>query len=99
MSWVRWGSKCSGLYGPTPEAEKANEACPDSTCPGSAVYIFDAAEGYECCGCWLQPGDVIDARFRTKSGAEMVAHLKEHIAAGHHVAASLLFPVEDWKEW
>ncbi len=56
-------------------------------CPGSDVYVFDNTDGYiECCGCLLRPR----REFWFKTEAEMLAHLREHAAAGHHVPAYFL---------
>jgi hypothetical protein len=47
---------------------------------GSAVYVYDHVDGYiECCQC-LFGGD-----FKAKDEIEMIAHLRKHQAAGHHV--------------
>lgn len=44
------------------------------------VYVYDDVRGYLCCcGCWL------DDTWRYDTAAEMVEHLRLHIAAGHHV--------------
>ena len=47
---------------------------------GSDVYVFLACNGHlECCGCALKS----DGRFLTTDA--MIAHLREHEAAGHDV--------------
>jgi len=47
---------------------------------GSDVYVFSSVEGHlECCGCFL--GD----QWSYDTTDEMLAHLEEHRAAGHHV--------------
>jgi len=49
---------------------------------GSDVYVYDSAlGGFECCACKLDA----TVAFLTRSG--MIAHLQEHIAAGHVVPA------------
>lgn len=51
------------------------------------VYVYADVGGYvACCGCWL--GDKWDFH----SPAEIVAHLQEHVAAGHNVHDYLLDP-------
>lgn len=50
---------------------------------GSQVYIYYSDQGVECCGCCL--GDGQSAVFDEDLPQEMVAHLEEHVAAGHVV--------------
>lgn len=46
----------------------------------SSVYVFKSIYGHlECCGC------ISGDKWEYRSTAEMVAHLREHIAAGHQV--------------
>lgn len=53
----------------------------------SDVYVFASIDGYvSCCGCIL--GDRGDFH----SPEEIVAHLREHVAAGHKVREELLDP-------
>lgn len=84
MSWARFGSKCQNTITPEPE----NAACAWKTCPGSDVYVYEGDDGLRCDLCALLPGDF--PRFVCKTGDEMRAHLREHVAAGHHVRPSLL---------
>lgn len=51
----------------------------------SDVYVFAHYLGYvDCCDCVLgHPGDL-------HSAADVVAHMREHVAAGHRVPAHLL---------
>ena len=70
MSYVRW----SGQNGPWDYE--------------SQVYIYDdVAGGTTCCGCWLDPegknwrGDLDNSAMHP----ETIAHVREHIAAGHKV--------------
>ena len=82
---------------------------------GSDVYVFVSSSAIECCGCALQErewqdnpdsflggylhaiGEIIPTAF-TKT-ADMVEHLKRHIAAGHcvpdDVIPSLLADAEE----
>jgi hypothetical protein len=88
MSYVRWGSKCQNTIDEMPE----DKACPDDTCPGSTLYIFDHCDGYICC-CMcplLKTSEPLGEDFKAFSDAEMAAHLEEHVAAGHHVRLSVL---------
>lgn len=50
----------------------------------SDVYVYASSTGMVCCGCWLNHrGDWHDVdRF--------IAHLHEHVAAGHEVPPELL---------
>ncbi len=53
------------------------------TIPKSDVYVFEHEfGGIVCCGCIFHPNEAYP-RFGTYSG--MIAHLKEHIKAGHTV--------------
>lgn len=61
----------------------------------SDVYVYAHVGGFvECCGCKL--GD----NWEHHSAAEIVDHLREHVAAGHLVAERLLdpavYPSEDF---
>ena len=48
----------------------------------SALYIYsDVQGGITCCGCCLNDG----GEFNVPTAAEMVAHVREHIAAGDAV--------------
>jgi hypothetical protein len=50
---------------------------------GSDVYVYLCTAGYlECCACALR-----DGRFVAHTTREMLAHLDEHEAAGHRLAA------------
>lgn len=49
--------------------------------PDSDVYVFGTATGYECCRCAFQP----PSSHEVATAAEMIAHLREHRAAGHRV--------------
>ncbi|SIN72537.1 hypothetical protein [Agromyces cerinus] len=62
---------------------------------GSDVYVYAHVYGFiECCGCAL--GDAWDFH----SPADIVDHLREHVAAGHNVPDRLLdealYPPEDF---
>lgn len=65
---------------------------------GSDVYVFASVGGYvECCGCLL------GGRWDFHSAADVVAHLREHIAEGHSIPAYLLdpalYPAEDFEPY
>lgn len=56
----------------------------------SDIYIFDHVNGMvSCCGCFLNrpAGETkgFGNSFYTDTLAEMIEHVKEHIAAGHDV--------------
>jgi hypothetical protein len=52
----------------------------------SDVYVYEAENGIECCGCRL-----LDVAFFTAAGpGEMLEHLMAHRAAGHAVPESAL---------
>lgn len=83
MSWVRFGSKCHQGF---PFRESACSAAPEA-CPGSHVYVYDDTGGrITCCACRLDAGK---SNFNAQTEDEMVAHLAQHVAAGHHVPMSL----------
>lgn len=92
MSYVRWGSKCQDTIDAMPE----DKACPDETCPGSRLYIYDGedAAGKDaivCCCCPLAPSDGdYPENFCAYNDTEMAEHLEQHIAAGHHTRLSVL---------
>lgn len=48
----------------------------------SNVYVYQSADGFECCGCWMQD-DASATTFDT--AAEMVDHLRLHQQVGHLV--------------
>lgn len=82
MSWCRWGSKCTWTTPPLSD----DTGCPEGLCPGSDLYIYEADHGLVCCGCRLsEDGD--DYVCDTADG--MRDHIELHVAAGHHVRASL----------
>lgn len=59
------------------------------------VYVFPDVRGYlSCCGCWL------DKRGNSAyySTDDMIAHLREHIAAGHHVPDHVIPALERDRE-
>ena len=86
MSWVRLGSKC---YQGWPFRQSPCTAAP-GPCPGSDVYVYEGSR-LTCCGCLLTPtDDEARCEFMCDTDAEMIEHLRAHIAAGHHVAVSLL---------
>ena len=70
----------------------------------SDIYLFAHANGYvQCCACWLAPyREGYSALFKMPlpdpenvnlhSPEEVVAHLKEHQAAGHNFPLDLLDP-------
>lgn len=92
MSWVRKASKCNQGW---PFRE---EPCHlgDDACPGSDVYVYEHVDGgIVCCMCDLASGPF--DKFVTADDAGMRAHLRDHVAAGHHVAAMLLRE-ETWAE-
>lgn len=88
MSWVRWGSKCDFLESPCSAAP--------AECPGSDVYVYegsaeDGRDGFVCCcGGSDEVNDDGSFNFVCATEAEMMAHLKEHVAKGDHVPMSLL---------
>lgn len=49
----------------------------------SDVYVYVSDQGVECCGCLIH--DRESTRICLKTGAEMIAHLRKHQEAGHHV--------------
>lgn len=86
MSWVRWGSRCHQGY-----PFREDTACDPAACPGSDVYVYDSGDGVVCCECSLREAvDGWSGDHVALNEAAMVEHLKEHIAAGHHVPRSLL---------
>jgi hypothetical protein len=87
MSWVRWGSKCDQGY---PFRQSACSAAP-AECLGSFVYVWESAEGFEC-GCGFDDATAHWTSFKCQTKAEMIAHLKAHVARGDH---SLLEPLDD----
>ena len=51
----------------------------------SDLYVFLHCDGHlTCCGCKLQ------GNFDAHRTCDMVAHVKEHIAAGHNVPSDLI---------
>ncbi|ROR97803.1 hypothetical protein EDD28_2412 [Salana multivorans] len=63
--------------------------------PSSDVYVYGDIAGYvACCGC------ILSDQWDFHSAAEIVAHLREHVAAGHNVPENLLdeslYPDEDF---
>jgi hypothetical protein len=61
-------------------------------CDGSSVYVFLSDPGgyarfgwLECCGCRLRTDDD-RAQVKRDTTAGMLAHLDDHVAAGHTVA-------------
>lgn len=55
---------------------------------GSDVYVFEHVGGFiQCCGCLLtEPEDGEDFGFANfKTPREALAHLEEHVSAGHFV--------------
>jgi hypothetical protein len=57
----------------------------------SSVYVFAHVNGQiQCCGCLFLDDDSFDAW----STAEMVAHIREHIAAGHTILDTLIEALE-----
>ena len=55
--------------------------------PSSDLYIFDTFEGgVECCGCFLSEDG---CPFEAASVVEMMAHIRDHVAAGHTVEPHL----------
>ncbi len=82
MSYVRWTSKCNDVFFMTHDPNR----CPDETCPGSDLYIYDSVDDViVCCGCPLQ-----DTEFICTTGTQMAAHIEKHLAAGHHTRLSVL---------
>ena len=58
---------------------------------GSDVYVFASTGGWvECCACPLHPQAW--GSYELHGADEVVAHLQEHVAAGHEVPADLLDP-------
>jgi hypothetical protein len=56
----------------------------------SNVYVYDdVSGGTTCCGCALNRGSL-----NVATHAEMVAHLREHIAAGHLVPDDVIPELE-----
>lgn len=49
---------------------------------GSQVYLYESDRGIECCGCHLNECDVT---FDEDDPEAIVAHLREHVEAGHVV--------------
>jgi hypothetical protein len=92
VSYVRWGSTCQATIDRMPE----DEACPDATCPGSALYIYDGTDNsgkdaIVCCCCSLASSDGdYPENFCAYNDVEMAAHLEQHVAAGHHTRLSVL---------
>lgn len=51
----------------------------------SSVYVFAHVNGgVQCCGC------ILNGQWDFYSADEVVAHMKEHVAAGHQVPERLL---------
>ena len=62
-------------------------------CDGSDVYVYwSCYGGLDCCACWLHPRPF--GRFNFPTAAEMIAHLREHQAAGHHVPEDVFRQLE-----
>lgn len=60
---------------------------------GSNVYVFDDTRGgTTCCWCALHPE--IGEDFNVATHAEMVDHMREHIAAGHTVPSYVIPELE-----
>jgi hypothetical protein len=61
---------------------------------GSDVYVFLNVSGWiECCSCWMNepiPESAFSESFQGRSADEMIAHLREHVAAGHTVPEDLI---------
>lgn len=53
--------------------------------PQSDVYVYEDRDGWVCCGCRL--GQV---SLSVSEPAQMIAHMREHVAAGHKVPAHAL---------
>jgi hypothetical protein len=65
---------------------------------GSDVYVFASVYGHvECCGC------ILGEPWEHHSADAVVAHMREHVAAGHKVPAYLLdpatYPPEDFEPY
>ncbi len=56
---------------------------------GSDVYVFEHVGGFiQCCACWLnevEDGDIFPESTNLKTPREALAHLEEHVSAGHCV--------------
>lgn len=48
---------------------------------GSDVYVYESADGFECCGCGLNPAEPVTLA----SPEAMIIHLVEHRKAGQFV--------------
>lgn len=61
---------------------------------GSDVYVYESSRGLECCGCNMR-----DAGYGPLDGtvAEMVEHLKRHVAAGDCVPEYVFEELVDYK--
>lgn len=84
MSWCRWGSPCwSTMF-----VHACDAAC--NPCPGSSLYIYESSSDPEgsvrCCDCPLLKHS---QHFIAVNEDEMLLHIEDHAAAGHHVRASL----------
>ena len=66
---------------------------PDIDVERSDLYVFLACGGFlECCACRL----LSDLRsFTADTTDEMIAHVREHIAAGHAVPTHVIPSLED----
>jgi hypothetical protein len=59
--------------------------------PESDVYVYAHVGGFvQCCGCLL--GDFLGDDWDYHSAADVVAHMQEHVDAGHRVPQHLLSP-------
>ena len=55
----------------------------------SDVYVYDTVGGMVCCGCRME-----DSGYGPTSKVEMLAHMKDHIEAGHTVPSSCIERLE-----
>lgn len=66
--------------------------------PSSGVYVYvDIAGYFSCCACRLRDTDDY-GNFTCRTTGEIVAHLHEHIDAGHAVPAYTIPSLEDDRE-
>lgn len=84
MSWCRWGSPCDFTF--PPGLYQVDVDCAKNGCKGSSLYIYEQGDNEFCC-CWCILRD--DDRDFVGNEDEMLAHIDEHVAAGHHVRQSL----------
>lgn len=56
---------------------------------GSEVYVFESAQGIECCGCKF------GKEFTTSEPEQMILHLAIHRRAGHFVPDSAIMTLWD----